>query len=130
MAGARWHRRRAITQGVDDSDSTALSELDAPHAAEARFCPTCGFDLRRTLEEQGTWLERRWTFHGVLKTALALWAIAYPVISCAPLLATGTDTAGGTAVGGLASLVVGATLFGPWIVRLLVLGVLVWVSKG
>jgi hypothetical protein len=66
--------------------------------------------------------------HRLLKGGLGLWAIAYPVMSCAPLFMTGVDSGGAAAGGGLASLVVGATLFGPWIVGLLVLGVLVWVT--
>jgi len=77
----------------------------------------------------GNWLDRTWSLNGILRAALAVWALAYPVVACAPLLITGTDTAGGTAVGGLVSLAVGATLFGPWIVGLLVLGVLAWVTK-
>ena len=68
-------------------------------------------------------------FHRLVKWALALWAIAYPVVSCSPLFATGTDSGGAAAVGGFASLVVGATLFGPWVVGLLVLGVLWLVTK-
>ena len=67
--------------------------------------------------------------HRLFRWALAAWAIAFPVISCSPLFVTGTDSAGAVGVGGLTSLVLGATLFGPWIVGLLVLGVLVWVSK-
>jgi hypothetical protein len=67
--------------------------------------------------------------HTLLKWALAAWAIGYAVLSCSPMLITGADTGTSVAAGGIASLVVGATLFGPWIVGLLVLGVLVWVTK-
>lgn len=67
--------------------------------------------------------------HRILKGALAFWAVAYPVVSCSPLFVTGADSGGAATVGGLTSLIVGATLFGPWIVGVIVLGVLVWVTK-
>lgn len=57
------------------------------------------------------------------------WAIAYPVVSCSPLLTSG-GTAGGTVATGIASFVVGATLFFLWIVGIIILGILVMLSKG
>lgn len=64
----------------------------------------------------------------LFKQLLAVWAIAYPIISILPMLSTGTGTAGATAVGGLASLILGSVLFGPWIIGIIILGVLVLVS--
>jgi hypothetical protein len=54
---------------------------------------------------------------------LQVWAIGYVVLSLLPLFANG-----GNAVGGIVSLFVAGTLFGPWIVGVIVLGVLVLTS--
>ncbi len=70
------------------------------------------------------------TARRVIKQLLGVWAIGYPIISILPLLSTGGDGAGGVAVGGLASLIVAGALFGPWIVGLIILGVLVLVAPG
>ncbi len=66
--------------------------------------------------------------HRILKQLLGLWAIAYPILIFLPLISTGTSNAGATTVGVLAMIVVGSTLFFPWIIGLIVLGVLVAVS--
>jgi hypothetical protein len=77
-------------------------------------------DLRVEYEGGGT--------RKVFKQLLAVWAIGYPIVAILPLLSTGTSTAGATAVGGLAALIVASALFGPWIVGVIILGVLVLVS--
>jgi hypothetical protein len=68
------------------------------------------------------------TARKVFKQLLGVWAIGYPVVSLWPLLSTGTNTTGATAVGGIASLIVAGALFGPWIIGIIILGVLVLVS--
>ena len=110
----------------------------APNPAGQPYCGRCGTALGRPPSD---WVPSSspdyWAsqpagpsgFHKLAKGLLALWAIAYPIVSCSPLLASG-GTAGGTAVTGIAALVVGATLFFPWIVGLLILGILVMLSKG
>ncbi len=53
---------------------------------------------------------------------LALWTILFLVISCAPLL-TGNATAGGL------GLVAGAFLLVPWLVGVLILSILIWLTN-
>ena len=65
------------------------------------------------------------TGHGILKGLWALWTVSYPVISCSPLL-----TSGGTAAGDWQAIIIGAFLFFPWIVGIIILGILVMLSKG
>jgi len=68
--------------------------------------------------------------HRILKQLLGLWAIAYPILIILPLFSTGgTSNAGATTVGVLGMIVVGSTLFFPWIIGLIVLGVLIFVTK-
>ena len=64
----------------------------------------------------------------LLKQVLAIWAVAYPILSILPLLSGGTSSTGSTAVGAFASLLVASALFFPWIVGIIVLGVLVLVA--
>jgi hypothetical protein len=64
----------------------------------------------------------------VFKQLLGFWAVIYPILVVLPLFSTGTATAGATGVGVLAMIVVGSTLFFPWIIGLIVLAVLVAVS--
>jgi hypothetical protein len=60
----------------------------------------------------------------ILKVLLAIWAVAYPVLSCGPmLLANGSGSAGGL------GLLVGGVLLLPWLVGIVVLGVLVAIVK-
>ena len=67
--------------------------------------------------------------HRVLRAALTIWLVAYPVVSCGPALA-------GVAVGGtsggltvLTALLVGSVLWWPWIVGVIVLGLLALLTK-
>lgn len=69
-----------------------------------------------------------WTAHRALRWMLGLWAIAYPIVSCAPLFVGASNSAGAGTAGGLAGIVLVAALFLPWIVGVIVLGVLVWVT--
>jgi hypothetical protein len=63
------------------------------------------------------------------QAALIIWTIAYPVVSCSPLLIGASAGGGGAAAGGLVGLVLGATLFGPWIAGVIVLGILILLSR-
>jgi hypothetical protein len=61
-----------------------------------------------------------------LRIALAIWAVAFPVVSCAPaILADGIT---GTLLGGLFGLVLGSVLLVPWLIGLVVLGALVYLT--
>jgi hypothetical protein len=59
----------------------------------------------------------------ILRVILAIWTIGFLVISCGPMLLGGSGTA--TGVG----LFVGAVLLVPWLIGMLVLGVLVWLTN-
>ena len=63
------------------------------------------------------------TLNAKLRVAFVGWLVAFPLISCAPVLLG--DGAVGTLIGGFFSLVLGSVLLVPWIVGLLVLGLLV-----
>jgi hypothetical protein len=52
------------------------------------------------------------------------WTIGFPVVSCAPLLATGTDSAGATGVGILAAIIVGGTILVPWLIGVVIFGII------
>jgi hypothetical protein len=57
---------------------------------------------------------------GVFRVALLVWAVAYPVASCSPVLGDG-------GVGGAIAL--SAVLFFPWIIGIIILGVVVAVTR-
>jgi hypothetical protein len=66
------------------------------------------------------------TTNAKLRIALAIWAIAFPVVSCGPaVLADGIT---GTILGGLFGLVLGSVLLVPWLIGLAVLGTLVYLT--
>jgi hypothetical protein len=58
----------------------------------------------------------------VFRILLAVWVIGYLAVSCAPLLG---DSAGA----GLLGLFAGAVLLLPWLIGVLVLAVLVWLTN-
>ena len=60
--------------------------------------------------------------NGFFRLLLALWTILFLVISCAPLL-TGNAIAGG------AGLLAGAVLLVPWLVGVLILSILIWLTN-
>lgn len=59
----------------------------------------------------------------LLRLILAVWTIGFLVISCGPMLLGGS--AGATGAG----LLVGAVLLVPWLIGILVLVVLVWLTN-
>jgi hypothetical protein len=67
--------------------------------------------------------------HAFLRLLLTIWTIAYPVVACSPLLIGAAAGGSGAAEGGFVSLVVGGFLFAPWIVGVIVLGILVVLSR-
>ena len=107
----------------------------------AAFCPYCGTALDATSTPEAGGLNiprqvdvsivapRRSGAHRVLRLAFTIWLIAYPVIACVPTLAGAVSggTAGGyTAIGGL---VVGSVLLVPWLIGILVLGLLTLLTR-
>ncbi len=67
--------------------------------------------------------------NGFLRLLLAIWAVAFPVISCGPILLGVNEGATGALVGGIAGLILGSVLFGPWIVGLILLGIGVYLTR-
>ncbi len=67
--------------------------------------------------------------HATLRLLLAIWAVAFPVISCGPILLGANEGATGALVGGIAGLILGSVLFAPWIVGLIVLGIGVYLTR-
>ena len=61
------------------------------------------------------------------RIALVLWAIAFPVISCGPAIAG--DGLVGTLAGGFLGVILGSVLLVPWIVGLVVLGAIVYLTN-
>jgi hypothetical protein len=60
--------------------------------------------------------------NGFFRLLLAIWTIAFLVISCVPLL-TGNPVAGGV------GLLAGAVLLVPWLVGALILSIFVWLTN-
>jgi len=60
--------------------------------------------------------------NSLLRVVLAIWTIGFVVLSCGPLLS------GNAAAGGL-GLLAGAVFLVPWLIGLLVIGVLVWLTN-
>ena len=60
--------------------------------------------------------------NGLFRLLLALWTIFFLVISGAPLLT-------GNAILGAAGLLTGAVLLVPWLVGVLVLSILIWLTN-
>jgi zinc-ribbon domain len=65
----------------------------------------------------------------ILKLGLVIWTLGFPVVSCSPLLATGAATPGAAAVGGLTALLISSALLVPWLIGIVILGVLVAVTR-
>ena len=71
--------------------------------------------------------EQRGTLNRRLKIILAIWAVAYPVVSCGPMALTEGGISG--AIGTFVSLTLGGLLLVPWLLGLVVLGALVWITS-
>jgi hypothetical protein len=111
---------------------------------DAAFCPHCGAPLRpglvparpggsddqRLPRAEFVLLERkRSLIHWIFRWLLCIWLVAFPVVSCAPLL-IGTG-AGGEAgsMAAVAGVVLGGVFLIPWLVGLLVLGLLTLLTR-
>jgi hypothetical protein len=60
--------------------------------------------------------------NSVLRVLLLVWVLGYLLISCGALIS-------GDLGGGVVGLVAGAVLFVPWLVGVVVLGALVWITN-
>lgn len=105
---------------------------------DAQFCPHCGARLDRPASRAAAARsgpgqpvdvlvrrEGRSAINRLLRTVLAVWLVAYPVLSCGPIL-IGASVGGGPGGGAvLAGVLAGGLLFWPWVVGVIVLGLLV-----
>jgi len=60
--------------------------------------------------------------NSLLRVLLLVWVLGYLLISCGSLV-------GGDLGGGLVGLVAGAVLLIPWLVGVVILGALVWITN-
>jgi len=58
----------------------------------------------------------------ILRVLLAIWVLGFLLISCVPILS-------GHLIAGGVGLVAGAILLVPWLVGVVILGVLVWLTN-
>jgi hypothetical protein len=106
----------------------------------ASFCPHCGTSLggashprddapQPPIHEVFLVPPRTSRVHQVLRLLFTIWLVAYPVISCGPVLlgaSSGGSAGGAAALGGV---LVGGLFLVPWLVGLLVLGMLTLLSS-
>ena len=58
----------------------------------------------------------------ILRIILLVWVLGYLIVACGPILT-------GHAVAGVAGLLVGGVLLVPWLIGVLVLVILVWLTN-
>ena len=105
----------------------------------ARFCPHCGLELERPFRTGTAEPARRVDVsiapkprsmsNRVLRLLLTIWLIAYPAVACTPVIlgAVAGGTGGGLTAG--AGYLVGGILLWPWLVGILVLGLMVLLTS-
>ena len=71
--------------------------------------------------------ERRRPLNTRLKLILVIWLVAYPVVACGPMILTEGGLSG--MIGNFIGLTLGGLLFVPWLIGLVVLGALVWLTS-
>ena len=57
-----------------------------------------------------------------LRIGLLLWVVGYLFLSCSPIL-------GGNLVGGTIALVGGLVFFVPWLIGIVIIGALIWLTN-
>jgi len=67
--------------------------------------------------------------HQLLRAALTIWLVAYPLVSCTPVIAGVAAGGTGGSMAALAGLMFGGLLWGPWIVGIIVLGLLALLTR-
>jgi hypothetical protein len=67
--------------------------------------------------------------HRIIRLLLTIWLVAYPIVSCTPVLlgSIAGGAKGGNAV--VAGVLVGSFLLTPWLVGILILGLLALLSR-
>lgn len=101
----------------------------------ARFCPNCGATLDEPPSPPAVRADvfivapRRSFLNQLLRLLLVIWLVAYPVASCGPVIigaSAGGSSGGAAALGGL---LLGGVFLIPWLIGLLVLGLLVVLTR-
>lgn len=67
--------------------------------------------------------------HQLLRLALTIWLVAYPLVSCTPLISGMAVGGSSGAIGLLSSWFIGGFLWWPWIVGIIVLGLLALLTR-
>jgi rRNA maturation protein Nop10 len=130
----------SATRRSEASDSgTRCPACSRYSGLDAAFCPHCGTPLRsrpETRQEQSSpprevivGLGERSGTHRLLRLLRTIWLVAYPVVSCGPILlgaAAGGPSGGASALGGI---ILGGVLWAPWIVGIIVLGLLTLLTR-
>lgn len=104
---------------------------------ESAFCPHCGVALGRTPQPKAD-LPRaevvighgqRPLGHRIIRLLLTIWLVAYPVLACSPILlgSISGGASGGYAV--LGGLIAGSVFLMPWLVGIIVLGLLALLTR-
>lgn len=67
--------------------------------------------------------------HRIIRLLLTIWLVAYPAVSCAPIVigSAAGGSGGGAAI--LTGLLAGSVLLIPWLVGVLVLGLLALLTR-
>lgn len=106
---------------------------------ESAFCPHCGVALGRTPQPRAEQpLPRaevvighgqRPLGHRIIRLLLTIWLVAYPVLACSPILlgSISGGSSGGYAI--LGGLIAGSVFLMPWLVGILVLGLLALLTR-
>jgi hypothetical protein len=106
---------------------------------EAAFCAHCGVALARTPRQPADQSMPRAEVvighgprplgHRIIRLLLTIWLVAYPVVACTPVLlgSISGGSSGGYAI--LGGLFAGSVLLVPWLVGILVLGLMAILSR-
>jgi hypothetical protein len=67
--------------------------------------------------------------HRIIRLLLTMWLVAYPVVACGPMLIGALACGRGGGVAAASGLVAGALLLGPWLIGILILGLLAILTR-
>jgi hypothetical protein len=67
--------------------------------------------------------------YNLLRVLMAIWVVGFLVIACGPLVIGANNGLGGFAVGGLFSALLSTALFVPWIVGVVILAFLIYLTR-
>jgi hypothetical protein len=136
-----WQAVRSDNGRQDDVSGRAPGRWRCPECGRTnsprdRVCGGCGYDDEAEPQDHEAYPQQAdlrvevegGTARKILKQLLGVWTVGYPILVFLPIFSTSGSGAGGAVVGGIGSFIIAGALFGPWIIGLIVLGVLVLVS--